>query len=1141
MKKKIGSALVVGSGISGIRSALDLAEQGYHVTLIDKAPHLGGVLTQLDYQFPSDHCGMCKMLPLVERDASSQYCLRKGLFHENIEIMLSTELAGVDGEPGKFQATLRQKPSMVNKDLCIGCGECAKVCPVEVPDSFNAGLSKRKAIYLPIPHNTPNTYTVDLSVCTLCGECEKVCPTKAVDFGTEARRKFRILIVDDELVVRDSLKEWLDDEGFQADTAESGKEAIEKIAKEVYQLLLLDIKMPGMDGVEVLRRSKEMRPELPVVMMTAYATVETAVEAMKIGALDYLMKPFDPDTLVPLIVQLYQKIERTGERILDVGAVIFASGFESYNPATGKNTYRYGELPNVVTSIEFERIMSGTGATGGRLINPHDGKELRKIAWLQCVGSREPQANSDFCSSVCCMFAVKEALIAKEKSNGSVDTAIFYMDMRTFGKDFQRYRDSAEQDQGVRFIRNRVHSVETSKKGDDLKLVYLDAAGTRNEEEFDLVVLAAGQRPPASTKALAEMAGLELNPWGFCRVEDFSLSRTNRDGLYLAGSFSGLRDISESVIQASSASLEASRLIHSKGGSLAPQLDQDKPYRDVSRELPAISAILCTCGESTQNSVDFERIGSWLGEQESVGQVHRVRRLCTQEGWEDLQNKVKATASNRLLIGACIPYLYGPRLRELGEGIGLDPRLMDVVDIRTPSFPAGDGKGAEVDREIRAILSMGLGRLRKADPVPVSSRKITQKALVIGGGIAGMSAALAIADHGFQVSVVEQGEELGGNLRQIYRTIEGGDPQDLLQKTISGLEKHPRIQVHKKATVMAFHGHVGRFSTVIEKGDGKAEVLEHGVTILATGGREAKTGSYGYGEIKNVITQHELEKKIQDGSLDPGTLNTVVMIQCVDSREEPRNYCSRICCTSALKNALYLKEKNPNTEVYILYRDMMAYGFLETFCTEARRKGVIFMTYDVNDKPKVSVQDGPLSLVIKDPILGRDIAVKPDILVLSTGIVPNEGKSLAHLFGVELNQDGFFQEAESKWRPVDFLKEGIFMAGLAHSPRSITETIAMAQAAAQRSLRILSSERLAAGNLVAEVRHSLCSLCERCVAACPYGARQYEEDDDRIAVDELMCQGCGSCAAVCPNSASVLRGYSDQQVLEVIDAALAEM
>jgi heterodisulfide reductase subunit A len=1141
MRKKIGSALVVGSGISGIRSALDLAEEGYHVTLIDKAPNLGGVLTQLDYQFPSDHCGMCKMLPLVERDASSQYCLRKGLFHENIDILLSTELVNLEGEPGKFQATLRQSPTMVDASLCIGCGACSQVCPVEVPDSFNAGLTKRKAIYLPVPHNIPNTYVVDMGACTLCGQCEKVCPTRAIDFGTEGRRKFHILIVDDELIVRDSLKEWLEHEGFQAETAESGAEALKKIAAKPFHLMLLDIKMPGMDGVEVLKRSKEMKPDLPVVMMTAYATVETAVEAMKMEALDYLMKPFDPETLVPLMVQLFQKIERAGEKKVDVGSVIFAAGFESYNPSTGKNTYRYGELPNVVTSIEFERLISGTGVTGGRLIRPKDGKEIRKIAWLQCVGSREPQAGVDFCSSICCMFAVKEALLAKDRSNGAVDTAIFYMDMRTFGKDFQRYRDSAEKDQGVRFIRNRIHSVEPGKGEGDLRLVFSDTAGNRCEEEFDLVVLAAGQRPPAAAQGIAEMTGIEQNPWGFCKVEDFSLTRTNKEGLFVGGSFSGLRDISESVIQASSASLEASRLIHSKGGSLAVQPGQETAFRDVSRELPRVSVVLCACGESMKGLVDFDAVTEWLKTEESVTRVHRVQQVCTHEGWEELQNKLRADAPNRLLIGACMPYIYAPKLRELGETIGLHPRLMDVVDVRTPAFPGSNGDSARVNQEIRVALSMGLSRLRRMDPVPTPTRKISQKALVAGGGIAGMSAALAVADHGFQVDLVEQGQQLGGNLKDIFHLIDGNDPQELLQKTVSRVEKHPNILVHKNAAIMTSHGHAGRFSTVIEKEDGKAETLEHGVTILATGGKEARTESYGYGKSDAIMTQHELEKKLHDGSVDPVKLVTAVMIQCVDSREEPRNYCSRICCTSALKNALYLKAKNPGVEVIILYRDMMSYGFLETYFTDARRKGVMFVQYDVNNKPRVDVENGKPTLVFKDPILDRQIQVKPDLLALSTGIVPNDGRSLAHLFGVEVNQDGFFLEAESKWRPVDFLKEGIFMAGIAHSPRSITESIAMAQAAAQRALRILSSERLAAGNLVAEVRHSLCALCERCVAACPYGARQYEAEENKIVVDEIMCQGCGSCAAVCPNSASVLRGYRDQQVFETIDAALAEM
>ena len=449
MNKKIGKALVVGAGISGIRAALDLAETGYGVALIDRAPHLGGILSQLDYQFPTDRCGMCKMLPLVDRDASSQYCLRKGLFHENIEILLSTEISSVQGEPGNFTVMLHQKPTWVDQDLCTGCGACVQACPVEVPDLFNTGLASRKAIYLPVPHSIPNSYVIDVTTCNRCGACEEVCPTQAIRLSQQERKKFRILVVDDELILRDSLKAWLDDEeGFAVDTAGSGQEALEQLEKSTYHLMLLDIKMPGMDGVEVLKKAKDAFPDLSVVMMTAYATVETAVEAMKIGALDYLIKPFEPDTLIPKVLGMYEKLEATQGRELQVGAIVLCGGTAYFDPATGKDTFGYGIYPNVVTSLEFERIMSGTGPYQGELVRPGDGKPIKKVAWIQCVGSRDMQTDADFCSNICCMYAIKEALVAKEKTNGKLDATIFYIDMRTFGKSFQRYRDRAETDHG---------------------------------------------------------------------------------------------------------------------------------------------------------------------------------------------------------------------------------------------------------------------------------------------------------------------------------------------------------------------------------------------------------------------------------------------------------------------------------------------------------------------------------------------------------------------------------------------------------------------------------------------------------------------------------------------------------------------
>ncbi len=1144
MNRKIGTALVVGAGISGIRAALDLAENGYGVTLIDRSPHMGGILSQLDYQFPTDRCGMCKMLPLIDRDASSQHCLRKGLFHENIDILLSTDLVSVEGEPGKFEVMLRQKQNWVDPKRCIGCGACVEVCPVEAPDAFNAGLSSRKAIYLPVPHAIPNTYVIDSAACNRCGACESVCPVNAVSLSQEARKAFRILVVDDEQIIRDSLKAWLEDEeGFTVVTAESGPAALEAMGKQTFHLMLLDIKMPGMDGVEVLKKTKDGFPQLDVLMMTAYATVETAVEAMKIGAMDYLIKPFDTDDLIPKIVGIYQDLEASKGKKIEVGAILLCGGTDFYNPAEGKNPFGYQTLPHVVTSLEFERILSGTGPFQGRFVRPGDEKPIRKIAWIQCVGSRDLQLNADFCSNICCMFAIKEALLAKEKGGAAVETTIFYMDMRTFEKSFQRYRDEAETVFGVRFVRGRVHSVVPDENHKDAILRYVDPTGALHTESFDLVVLAAGQRPAADTEKLAELVEIPINQWGFCRAAPFSMTRTDREGIVLGGAFSGMKDIGESVIQASAAAFSASRVIHAAGGGLAPEPMSEPGKIDVSREVPRILTVICTCGARLSAILDKDELAKGIKTDPEVSDVVFLENTCTRAGWEELVRVVDEKQPNRILIGACLPYVFTRKIRELGEQIGLAPSLMDVVDISpffTPDSPTEDAPGIEpAAHSIRRTLEMGLAKVRRADPDPVETVQIEQKALVVGGGIAGMTAALAIADHGFHVDLVEQTDALGGNLLWLKQNLEGESVSELLSETLQKVEKQPLIAVHTETRVLSSYGEVGAFFTTLENKEGQPESLLHAVSILATGGREAEpVGAYGYGESSVVVTQQELEKGLSESVIDPGELRSIVMIQCVGSREEPRNYCSRICCASSIKHALDFKNRNPDVEIYILYRDMMTYGSAEAYYTSARKAGVIFIRYDTSAKPTVEPQEGSALVRVFEPTLRTPVEIEADLVVLATGVVPTLSADLAESFGATLDRDGFFQEAESKWRPVDSLKEGVFACGLSHSPRNITESIATAEAAAQRALRILSRKRLPTGKIVAKVRHSLCSLCQRCIDACPYGARTLDAEEECVVVNPAMCQGCGSCATVCPNNASILSGFQKQQVFDMIDAAL---
>jgi heterodisulfide reductase subunit A len=1160
MGKKTGRALVVGAGISGIRAALDLAETGYGVTLIDRSAHMGGILSQLDYQFPTNHCGMCKMLPLIQRDQSSQFCLRKGLFHANIDILLNTQICVVDGEPGNFSVSLKQKPTWIDPELCIGCGVCVDVCPVEVPDEFNQGLSRRKAIYLPVPHNIPNPYVIDLSACTDCGECEKVCPTSAIQLAYEKRKQFHILVVDDELIVRDSLKEWLVEEGFAVDFASSGAQALEKLGQTQFNLMLTDIKMPAMDGVELLKLAKELHPDLCVLMMTAYATVETAVEAMKIGARDYLMKPFDPDDMISKVVAVYEELQAGALTTLEVGSIVFCGGTDYYNPTEGKNVYGYGINPNVVTSLELERIFSGTGPSRGRLVRPSDGKPIRKIAWLQCVGSRDIQCEADFCSSICCMFAIKEALLAKHIGGVSVETALFYMDMRTFGKSFQRYRDSAETEQQIRFERARIHSVSPDPETGNPALRYVRTDGEVENETFDLVVLSVGQRPLADNEEMADLVGCGLNAHGFVATEPFKPAITAKPGVVVGGSHSGLKDISESVIYASAASIEASRTIHAAGGSLAVETKSEVQYQDVSRETPRVLVAICTCGARLSHQVDMDMLKQRLEEDPVVDQVVFTEHFCTQTGWEELAAIAEEQGPNRILLGGCHPYLFTAKLRELGRRLLLDPALLDAVDIMSPRFAyLTSGQAAESDdngsdatdapvepvfldpSQALTALEMGLANLKHVDPQPVATLPVQRRALVVGGGIAGMHAALAVADHGYPVDLIERQEELGGNLRWLHETIEGHPITSLLAETIENVQKHPRIALHMGATIDGSFGEVGDFYTTITENGGALKTIQHGTVILAVGGGEAIPDSYGFGQHAGVITQKGLETRLAGKDPALQELDSVVMIQCVESRQEPRNYCSRVCCPTSLKHALKLKEANPDLAVYIFYRDMMTPGFSESYFTKARQAGVIFIQYEPQTKPQVNLpQNGaePLIVAAVDPLLGRPVEISADLLVLAPGIIPELSAQLAEIFGAKQDQDCFFQEADPKWRPVDALKEGVFACGITLAPRSIPDSIATAGAAAQRALRILSHERLPAGKIVATVRHSICSLCERCIETCPYGARSLDGNNDRIMVNPAMCQGCGDCASVCPNSAAVVQGFGDKKVMEMLASAL---
>ncbi|MDC0336139.1 FAD-dependent oxidoreductase [Pseudodesulfovibrio sp.] len=1141
MRKQFG-ALVVGAGIGGIRAALDLAVTGHKVALIDRRPNHGGILSQLDHQFPSDHCGMCKMLPLMSRDSSSQFCLRKGLFHDNIDIMLSTEVAEIEGEPGKFFVSLKRKSPLIDPTKCVSCGKCSEVCPVRVPSEFNAGLTERAAVYLPTPHVIPNHYVLDLDNCQRCWQCHEACPTGAIDFKFDEREDFHVLAVDRDKGVGTMLEECMKEENFPLHFVTSGHEGIEQLTSNPrIGLVLLGMNVNDMDAERVLTRCQELHPDTPVVIMTEETQMDMAADLVKQGAREYLTKPFESRSFVAWLDKLYIRIMSDTTEELEVGAVVMAGGFDCYNPTMdpegGEDIWCY-DHPGVLTAVEFERLLSGTGPTGGQLLRPGDNAPVKKIAWIQCVGSRDVQKNADFCSGICCMFSIKESVLAKKATNGAIDATIFYMDMRTSGKGYERYRNRAEHEEGIRFVRSRPHSIIPVNDGTGLKIEYLTEDGDIAAEVYDMVVLAAGARPPSGMEQFAITTGLDLNEWGFAQTQPYASERTSRLGVFAAGAFGEPRDISESVIQAGAAAQAASRIIKVYDVLAGIEAEPDVEYPDVSREPPRTLVAVCTSCPTLEQTIDLDSLIQKMSKVHSVCKVISVGATCTEEGWAAIEKGAAELKPNRVLIGACMPYAYIPKLRELGRSIGLNPALMDVVDIYTPTFDLGPEDTAA--KEIYASLATAVARLQAADPVPPPVMvDVARSALVVGGGLAGMTASMAIADQGYGVCLIESEEELGGMAMRLHTQLDGTDPRKYMEELIGQVEKHPNITVFKDSRVVLSKGSAGRFRSIIVSPRG-AVPLEHGVSILATGGHEAKVYESGLCVHKSVMTHLALEEQLATGVLDAGALNGVAMIQCWRSRDEDRQYCSKVCCPEMLKNVLILKERNPDLPIYVFYRDIMAQGFLETYYTQARKAGAIFIRYDVNNKPRVEFEDGKPVITALDPILGQEVQIRADILSLSSGIEPNDVEDLLEVFGVEINEDGFYQEADFKWRPVDFLKQGIYMCGIAHSPRRMDETVASAKAAAQRALRILNAEKIARETVVARVRHSLCSLCQACVAACPYGARVVDLEAGRIAVDEILCQGCGSCAAVCPNSATVLSGFHDGPMMSVIDAALEE-
>ena len=962
---KRGSVLIVGGGIGGMQAALDLADSGFKVHMVQRDPSIGGTMVMLDKTFPTGDCAMCMISPkMVEAGR-----------HLNIDVHTLAEVTSVEGDAGDFRVKVKLAPRYVDADKCTGCGDCELKCPKKVLSEFDQKLGQRKAIYSLFPQAVPNTRAIDACSCICLNDPDK--------------KRCRL-----------------------------------------------------------------------------------CEKACKAGAINY---------------------EDKGREIeLNVGSIILGPGLDRFD-ARVKQELGLGRWQNVVTSVQFERILSASGPYKGVVQRPSDQKHPKKVAWIQCVGSRDNRNANPWCSSVCCMYATKQSIIAKEHDK-NIEPTIFYMDMRAFGKDFDKYVERAKKEYGVRYQRAMVSAVREEPGTGDLVMKYAAEDGSLVTENFDMVVLSIGLQPHEDAAEFAKIFGIETNQYLFPKTSPFTPVRTSREGIFVTGIYQGPKDIPDTVMQGSGVAGSVMAMLAEARGTETIEKELP-PEKDVAGEEPRIGVFVCHCGTNISSTVNIDEVVNAVKDQPGVTYVTNTIYACAQDNQDVIKQTIKEQNLNRVVIASCTPRTHEKLFQETIREAGLNKYLFDLADIREQCSWCHKGQNEAATKKAIGIVKMAVAKSRLQEPLQSETVGVTPECLIIGGGIAGMTSALSLADQGFPVHLIEKDNELGGLVKNVYSTLEGLDVQEFLKDRIEAVKEHPKITIHTGVEVKKTDGFVGNFNTLLTDGS----TIDHGAVILATGGVEYQPTEYLYGQSANVITQRQLEKRIAEDER-PGAGERYIMVQCVGSREEPNQYCSRVCCQDAVKNAIAIKERNPEADVMIIYRDVRTYGLREDYYKKARDLGVIFTRYDVDRKPQVEQSGSRVKVKTWDYMLNKELSLEADWLVLSTGLRPHPTTDqIGAMYKVTRNPDGYFLEAHVKLRPVDFPSEGLFVAGLGHAPKNIDETVTQALAASGRAGVILSHKRLAVSGIIAKHKRELCMSCLSCLRVCPFGSPYIAEDGKILA------------------------------------------
>jgi heterodisulfide reductase subunit A len=1182
------AVMVIGGGISGMQSALDLANAGIKVYLVESSPAIGGKMAQLDKTFPTNDCSMCIVSPkLVEVGR-----------HKNIELFTHSEVSSLAGEPGNFQATIIRHARYVDIDACTGCGLCEMICPVTQLSYFHPqpeeGAKKKKlrakknkilrGDSSPEPTSLfPWTFTVDQEKCGKCGACHKACLHGAVSW-----QKKETATIDQHSCTGCGACYVACPDLFEAITAEA-EELNKSIGAAVdARSTLLRRQFAGQNNNSCIRCGLCAITCEKVMNIGALKIVDEGIEAgldicqvcgacVSICPVNFLsiddVTDKEPRLLInsfneglsgrkPVNIHYPQAVPRvpvideqscvhlntgacgtcasicgvgaihydqfTQEKTIDIGSVIFSPGIEVFD-ATLRGEFGYGQYKNVVTSIEFERLLSASGPTSGTVCRPGDGKHPKKIAWIQCVGSRDHSCDRDYCSSVCCMYATKEAFIAREH-DANIEPTIFYIDMRSFGKNFDDYVTRAKQ-HNIRFVRAMVSRVFEDPSSGDLELRYVDGSGSRQTENFDMVVLSVGIQVPMQVKQLAGTLGIDLDRYGFVKTDCYQPVATSKAGVFVSGAVNGPKDIPETVCEASAAAEAASASLAEARGTLvnAEALPAERVVAE-DEEL-RIGVFICHCGTNIASVVDVQAVAEYARTLPGVVYADHPLYTCSQDSVEKIREIIEEHNLNRVVTSACSPTTHEPLFMSTLQQAGLNKHYFDMANIRDQCSWVHPNDPELATEKSKRLTRMAVANVTVGEPLDELEFEVDSRLLVVGGGVAGMTAAIEAARHGFGVYLVERDVQLGGQLRNLSRSDNGGKFSEFLAGLIEKIGADQRIKVFLNSEIVEQSGFVGSFESEIVMPSGATRLLRHGGILIATGAKEYRPELYGLGSHDAVMTQTDFGRALESEAAEHWQHLRLVMVQCAGSRcEEHLPYCSRICCNQAVRNSLRVKERHPGARVDVLYRDMRCYGLGEIEYRQARLAGVNFIRFDPEDnRPEIKVEETGIEIRVNDPSINLPVTIRADLLVLSTGMEARDTEELASMLRVPRNKSGFFIEAHAKLRPVDLASEGLFMAGTAHGPKSSSEAIAQAQAAVARVATLLSKSSLKMSGVVSTVDPTNCAVCLTCVRACPYGI-PFINDQHSAEINPALCQGCGICVAECPAKTITLGRFDDSNI-----------